>query len=249
MSTRLAGKIALITGGSSGIGLATAKIFQKEGAKVVITGRNQAKLDGVVKEIGGDIFAVQSDTAKVSDIDDLIAKIKERYGKIDVLFLNAGAGEPSPIETTTEADFDKVVNINLKGIFFTVQKAIPLLNQGASIILTCSCIHLMGQPGNSVYSATKAGVRSLARSMSAELKDRGIRVNSLSPGAIRTPMLEEFMHYTGTEKEEFTKMLNIPLGRLGESEEIAKTALFLASDDSSYILGADIIVDGGMSQL
>ena len=245
---KLEGKVAVITGGSSGIGLATAKLFSEEGAKVVVTGRNQEALDKAEKELG--VTGIKSDSSILSDIDNLYKEVKEKVGNIDVLFLNAGIATLIPMEQASEEHFDSIMNTNLKGLYFGVQKALSYLNDGASIILTGSVINQKGIAGSTVYGASKAAVRSLARTMSAELIGRGIRVNIISPGPIETPifgkmgMSEEQMKEMG---DGFSQM--VPMKRFGKPEEIATTALFLASKDSSYILGSEINVDGGLSQL
>jgi NAD(P)-dependent dehydrogenase (short-subunit alcohol dehydrogenase family) len=247
---KLNDKIAVITGGNSGIGLATAKLFAAEGAKVAITGRRQAELDAAVKEIGHDAIGVRGDVAKLSDIDHLYDAVKRQYGRIDVLFANAGIALFAPVQDTDEAAFDAVFDINVKGLYFTVQKALPLLSDGAAVILTGSVAGIKGMAGASVYSATKAAVRSLARSWTSDLNARNIRINTLSPGPIDTPIFET----TGRPPEEIAAIkqsfaAQVPLGRMGEAAEIAKAALFLASSDSSYVTGIDLFVDGGLAQV
>ncbi len=247
---KLEGKVAVVTGGNSGIGLATAKEFAREGAKTVISGRDEKTLAQAGREIGGEVLAVQTDVAKLSDIDKLYAAVKERFGKIDVLFVNAGIGIFKPLEAVTEDDFDLQMNVNLKGAYFTIQKALPLLNDNASIVLNTSINAHIGMPNSSIYAASKAAVISFARTMSAELVGRGIRVNALSPGPVQTPIYDR-LGLPPEQLEEFAENIKsqIPMGRFGEPEEIAKAALFLASSDSSFILGTEIIADGGMSQL
>ncbi len=247
---KLEGKVAVITGGNSGIGLATAKEFALEGAKIVISGRDEKTLAQAKSEIGGDVLAIQTDVAQLSDIDKLYAAVKERFGKIDVLFVNAGIGIFKPLEAVTEEDFDLQMNVNLKGAYFTIQKAVPLLNDDASIILTTSIAAHVGMPNMSIYAASKAGVISLIRTISAELVGRGIRVNAISPGPIQTPIYDR-LGMSPEQVEEFVANVKsqVPMGRFGEPEEIAKAALFLASADSSYILGTEIVIDGGISQL
>jgi NAD(P)-dependent dehydrogenase (short-subunit alcohol dehydrogenase family) len=247
---KLAGKIALVTGGNSGIGLATAKLFSQEGAKVIIAGRDRATLNESALVIGGDVLALQADVAHLAQIDHLYQEIAEKFGKIDVLFANAGIGRFTSLEATTESIYDEVFSINLKGLYFTVQKSLVHLNDNAAIVLNTSFIGSLGLPGTSVVSASKAAVRSLARTFSAELINRGIRVNTVSPGAIETP----FHSRTGLPQEaieanaqKFTAQ--IPMKRFGTPEEIAKAVLFLSTSDSSYILGTEIAVDGGISQL
>jgi len=247
---KLEGKVAVITGGNSGIGLATAIEFAREGASVVISGRDSKTLETAAKQIGGDVLTVVSDVSRLADIDKLIASVNQKYGRIDVLFVNAGVAKFAPMETFTEAQFDEMVNINFKGAFFTVQKALPLLQKGASVIFTTSVANEIGMATSAVYAATKAAVRSLARTMSGELIAKGIRVNAVQPGPIQTPIFGR----TGMSAEEVSGMVKnitamVPLGRIGASEEVAKAAVFLASSDSSFTLGAEIPVDGGLSQL
>lgn len=247
---KLAGKVALVTGGNSGIGLATAKLFSQEGAKVVITGRDRTTLDQAASAISGDVLAIQADIAKLEEIDQLYQAIAQKFGKLDILFANAGIGRFTALEETTEAIYDEVFSINLKGLYFTVQKAIAHLNDNAAIILNTSFIGRLGRPGTSVVSASKAAVRSLSRTFSAELIDRGIRVNAVSPGAIATP----FHSRTGLSQKAVEAnaqdfIAQIPMKRFGTPEEIAKAVLFLSTSDSAYILGAEIAVDGGISQL
>jgi len=246
---KLEGKVAVITGGNSGIGLATAKEFASEGAKVVIAGRDKKTLAEAEREIGGEVLAIQADVGKLTDFDKLYAAVQERFGKIDVLFVNAGTGILKPLEKITEEDFDLHMSVNLKGAFFTVQKALPLLNDNASIILNASHMPHMVVPTSSIYTASKAAVLSFVRTMSAELVGRGIRVNAISPGPTQTPGWNR-EGLPPEEIEELTENVRsqIPLGRFGQSEEIAKVALFLASSDSSFILGTEIIADGGMSR-
>lgn len=239
-----------MTGGNSGIGLATAKLFSQEGAKIVITGRDRMTLDQAASGIGGDVLALQADVAKLEEIDQLYQAIAQRFGKLDVLFANAGIGRFTTIEETTEAIYDEVFSINLKGLYFTIQKAIAHLNDNAAIILNTSFIGQLGRPGTSVVSASKAAVRSLSRTFSAELIDRGIRVNAVSPGAIATP----FHSRTGLPEAAVAAnaqkfIAQIPMKRFGTPEEIAQAVLFLSTSDSAYILGAEIAVDGGISQL
>ena len=247
---KLTGKVALVTGGNSGMGLATAKLFAAEGAKVVITGRRQDALDEAAKNVGPSVLAVQGDVSKMADLDRLFATIKSKFGHLDILFANAGLGGVAPLGQVTEEQFDREFAINVKGLFFTVQKALPLLRDGSSIILNASIAAHMGMEGFSVYSATKAAVRSFARTWTSDLKGRKIRVNSLSPGPIETPIFGK-MGLSEEQANGFKQALPgmVPLGRMGSDEEIAKTVLFLASDDSSYITGIDLVVDGGMSQV
>ncbi|MEH2424471.1 MAG: SDR family oxidoreductase [Nostoc sp.] len=246
MSQKFTGKIALVTGGNSGIGLATAKRFVAEGAHVFITGRRQDGLDAAIKEIGENVTAVQGDVSNLADLDRLYATIKEQKGHLDILFANAGSGEFVPLEQITEEHFDKTFNINVKGVAFTVQKALPLLKDGSSIILNASVSASKGQPAFSIYAATKAAVRSFARTWSVDLKERHIRVNVVSPGIVPTPAYEGL----GITDEMYTAMLNgAPLGRVGTPDEVAKAVVFLASDDSSYITAIELFVDGGIGQI
>jgi NAD(P)-dependent dehydrogenase (short-subunit alcohol dehydrogenase family) len=243
---RLANKTALITGGNSGIGLATAKLFVAEGAKVVITGRNQATLEAAAKELGPNGFAVAADATDVAATDAAIKKGAEKFGKYDVVFANAGIAGGTPLGGTTLEAFEKVIRTNLTGVFFTVQSALPFLNDKASIILNGSVISVLGIPGYSAYGAAKAGVRSMARTMASELSPRGIRVNVVAPGAIRTPIWGPAVATPEAEKAfEARIALSTPLGRLGETEHVSKTVLFLASDDAAHVQGQEIFVDGG----
>lgn len=247
---KLDGKVAVITGGNSGMGLATAQKFVAEGAYVFITGRRPAELDKAVTLIGKNVTGVQGDVSNLADLDRLYATVTEQKGRIDVLFANAGVGELAPLGSITEAQFDKIFNINVRGLLFSVQKALPLFQDGGSIILNASIASIKGMPAFSVYSASKAAVRSFARSWTVDLKDRGIRVNTLSPGPIDTPILSGLAE-TEEELEKVKAGLaaQVPLGRMGISDEIAKVALFLASDDSSYVTGIELFVDGGMAQI
>ncbi|GJL55926.1 MAG: oxidoreductase [Nitrospirales bacterium] len=250
MGNKLEGKVAVITGGNSGIGLATAKLFQAECATVVITGRRQEAVDTAVKDIGGTSVGFVSDAGNMNDIHTLYANIHKDIGKIDVLFLNAGVATFGPFMSMDEATFDHMVNVNFKGLFFNVQQALPLLNEGASVIFNTSIADQKGFPATNVYAATKAAVRSLARTLAGELYEHKIRVNALAPGPIDTPIFEKIgmpKDAVGGVKEGFAQ--ENPMKRMGTSEEIAKAALFLASDDSSYIMGVDLTVDGGMTQL
>jgi NAD(P)-dependent dehydrogenase (short-subunit alcohol dehydrogenase family) len=251
MSQKLAGKVAVVTGGSSGIGLATAQRFVDEGAYVFITGRRQNELDAAVKQIGRNITGVQGDVAKLADIDKLYAAVKEQKGKLDVVFANAGIGELAPIGQITEEHFDKQFDVNVKGLLFTVQKALPLLQDGGAIVLNASIVSITGNPAFSVYSATKAAVRSFARTWSVDLKERKIRVNAISPGVVPTPGYNTGLGMTQEQVDQFVKSMaaNVPLGRPGTTDEIAKAVLFLASDDSSYVNGIELFVDGGLAQI
>ena len=247
---KLEGKIALITGGNSGIGLATAKKFVNEGAYVFITGRRESELAAAVKEIGRNVSAVQGDVSNLSDLDRLFAQIKREKGKLDIVFANAGVAKYSAFGNITEEFYDSIFDINVKGVLFTVQKALPLMPDGAAIILNASVVGSKGLPMNSVYSATKAAVRSFARTWTTDLKDRRIRVNAVSPGPIDTPGLSELLASSETGQERKKMISNtVPLGRFGTADEIAKAVVFLASDDSSYITGTELFVDGGFAQV
>jgi NAD(P)-dependent dehydrogenase (short-subunit alcohol dehydrogenase family) len=247
---RLAGKVAVITGGSTGMGLATAKRFVLEGADhVFITGRRKDALQSAVAEIGENVTGVPGDVASLSDLDRLYESVDGYGRKIDVVFANAGISQVAPFGTVDEKFFDLHFNANVKGLFFTVQKALPLLKDGASVILNASIATVKGFPGISVYSATKAAVRSFARTWTNELRDRHIRVNAISPGHIDTPIFESWQQGEALTqmKEELAK--NVPLGRLGDPDEIAKAVAFLASDEASYISGIELFVDGGVAQI
>jgi NAD(P)-dependent dehydrogenase (short-subunit alcohol dehydrogenase family) len=246
---KLEGKIAVITGGNSGIGLATAQRFVAEGAYVFITGRRQSELDAAVKQISKNVTGVQGDVSNLADLDRLYATIKEQKDRIDILFANAGAGELAPLGAITEEHFDKAFNLNVRGLLFSVQKALPLLHDGGSIILNASTSASKGMPAASVYAATKAAVRSFARSWTTDLKERKIRVNAISPGVIVTPGYSAFG--TTEQIEQFVAQMKttIPMGRTGEADEIAKAVVFLASDDSSFVTGIELFVDGGMNQV
>lgn len=246
---KLAGKVALVTGGNSGIGLAAAKLFSQEGAKVVITGRDPITLKKAASEIDN-VLTLQADVVDLKQIDRLYQEIAEKLGKIDVLFANAGIGRFTSLVDTTEATYDEVFSINLKGVYFTVQKALPHLNDKAAVVLNTSFIGMLGRPNTSLVSASKAAVRSLTRTFAAELIERGIRVNAVSPGAIATP----FHSRTGLSQEAIEAnaqkfIAQIPMKRFGTAEEIARTVLFLSTSDSAYILGSEIAADGGISQL
>jgi|SRR5579862_221693 len=247
---KLSGKVAVVTGGNSGIGLETARRFVAEGADVIITGRRQAALDEAVKSIGKCVTGVQGDVANLADLDRLYAHIAQRWGRIDVLFANAGLVEFVPFGQVSEASFDLQFDVNVKGLFFTVQKALPLLVDGATIILNASIAGVKGVQASSAYSATKAAVRSFARTWTNELKDRHIRINTLSPGPIDTPIFAA-AGLSEDQKTEFASHVvgQVPLGRFGQADEIAKAAVFLASDDSSFVTGVDLQVDGGLAQV
>ncbi len=251
MTNRLEGKVALVTGGTSGIGLASARALAEEGATVYITGRRQAELDAAVKAIGPRGRGVRSDATKMAELDALFAQIKQQAGHLDVLFANAGGGSMVPLGAITEEHFDETFNRNVKAVLFTVQKALPLLVDGASIILTGSTAGSKGTPAFSVYSATKAAVRNFARNWVLDLKDRRIRVNVVSPGPIRTTGLVEL---AGDNKEQQDGLLAylaslVPMGRVGEPAEVGKAVVFLASNDSSFVNGAELFVDGGVAQV
>jgi NAD(P)-dependent dehydrogenase (short-subunit alcohol dehydrogenase family) len=248
---KLEGKVAVITGGNSGIGLATAKEFADQGAQVVISGRDRRTLNEAAKEVGNGVFAVRADVAKLAEIDALFAEVKAKFGRIDVLFVNAGIGGFAPLEAMTEELYDSIIDVNLKGAYFTIQKALPLLADGASIVLNTSIAAHVGTPiGTSVYSASKAALLSLARTLSAELVGRNIRVNAISPGPVMTPIFGR-MGLAPDALEQLRHQIeaDVPMKRLGRPEEIAKAALFLASSDASFLLGSEIIADGGLSQL
>ena len=251
MSQRFVGKVALVTGGSSGLGLATAKQFADEGAKVFITGRRQEELGQAVGQIGHSAAGVQGDISNMADLDRLYAVIKERAGRLDVLFANAGGGEFAPLGQITEAHVDKWLAINVKGTLFTVQKALPLMPDGASIILNGSMVSRKGIPAFGVYAATKAALRSFARTWSVDLRDRKIRVNVVAPGTVVTPAYQNQLGMTDDQIKQFEAQAAAatPLGRAGTPDEIAKAVLFLASDDSSFVTGIELFVDGGAAQI
>ena len=248
--SKLRGKIAVITGGSSGIGLATAQRFVTEGAHVFITGRRKAELDKAVALIGGNVEAVQGDVSNLDDLDRLYTRVADQSGKIDVLFANSGMVETVPIGQITPKHFDHTFGVNTRGLLFTVQKALPLMRDGGSIIVTASIAWMKAMPGYTTYSASKAAVRSFVRTWTLELKDRRIRVNSLSPGPVDTPIIDGQFE-TQAKADEFKAgfATAIPLGRLGRPEELAAAALFLASNESSFVTGIDLCVDGGIAQI
>lgn len=250
MAGKLEGKVAVVTGGNSGIGLATAKRFVAEGAYVYITGRRQAELDAAVKEIGKNVTAVQGDVSKLADLDRLFGVVKKGHGRVDVLFANAGAGEFLKLVDATEEHYDKWFNVNVKGLLFTLQKALPLMPAGSNAIFTGSIAGSKGMEQFGVYNATKAAVRSLARTWAAELKGRNIRVNVVSPGPIVTPAIEALTGSKQNADAMFGEMAKgIPLGRAGEADEVATAVVFLASSDASYVNGVELFVDGGMIQV
>jgi NAD(P)-dependent dehydrogenase (short-subunit alcohol dehydrogenase family) len=248
--SRLKGKVAVITGGNSGIGLTTAKRFVEEGADVVITGRRKKELDQAAAQIGRNVTVIQGDVSRLQDLDRLYQTVKDQHGHIDILFANAGVGRVTPLGTITEDHFDQVFGINVKGMLFTVQQALPLFRDGGSIILNASVAAQKGIAGFSVYNASKAAVRSFARTWSSDLKDRKIRVNAISPGPIETPIFEK-LGLSEQEFDQFGKYVTtqMPMGRIGKSDEVAAAVLFLASDESSYITGVDLCVDGGLAQV
>jgi NAD(P)-dependent dehydrogenase (short-subunit alcohol dehydrogenase family) len=242
---KLQGKVAVITGGTTGIGLAAAKLFVAEGAHVFITGRRQKELDDAVREIGANVTGVPGDVTKPADLDRLYQTVSAAKGRIDIVFANAGLAELAPLDGVTEEHFDRIFNINVKAALFTVQKALPVLNDGGSIILTGSVASAKGTPAFAVYGASKAAIRNFVRGWTVELKDRHIRSNVLSPGPIATPLL------AATRPQDAIKKITstIPMGRLGQPDEVAKAALFLASDDSSFVTGIELFVDGGRAQI
>jgi NAD(P)-dependent dehydrogenase (short-subunit alcohol dehydrogenase family) len=247
---RFKGKVAVVTGGNSGIGLGVAKAYAQEGAQVAITGRNKTTLETAAKEIGEGTLAIQSDAGKVSEIEAAMKKIKERFGRIDALFVNAGIGQFVPFEQITEKFFEDTVDINMKGVFFTVQKAIPLMSEGSAIVLNASINAHLGMPGTTVYGATKAAVVNMAKTLSADLLEKGIRVNAISPGPITSALLAR--DGITQEKLQETKdwiQSKVPIKRFGAPEEIAAAVLYLTSPESAFVVGAELIIDGGMSTL
>lgn len=248
--SKLQGKVAVVTGGTSGIGLATAQRFAAEGARVFITGRRQAELDKAAATIPN-ATGIQADSSSSADLKRLFETIKEKAGRIDVLYVNAGGGSMAPLGAITEEHFDDAFDRNVKGLTFTVQSALPLLNQGASVILTSSTAGVVGTPAFSIYSASKAAVRNLARSWILDVKDRGIRINVVSPGPIHTPGLVELAGDDAAAQQGLLDYLasQVPLGRVGQPEEVAKAVVFLASDDASFVNGTELFVDGGLAQV
>jgi NAD(P)-dependent dehydrogenase (short-subunit alcohol dehydrogenase family) len=245
MTSKLADKVAVVTGGSSGIGLGIAKHFAQEGARVFIVGRRQSQLDEAVAAIGGDAAAIQADISNLADLDRIFATIKEGAGHIDVLAVNAGVYEFGKLGDITEEQFDRTFNTDVRAVLFTVQKALPLLSQGSSVILTGSMVSIKGFAACSVYNASKAAVRSFARTWIVDLKGRGIRINVLSPGYTDTPGLAHFV----TDQEKAAMIASVPLGRIGTPDDLGKAAVFLASDDSAYVTGIELFVDGGAAQI
>lgn len=249
MNASLKGKIALVTGGTSGIGLASAQVLAARGAQVFITGRRQAELDAAVDSIGAAATGIRADASVLSDLDAVYAQIAQQAGHLDILFANAGGGDMLPLGSITEEHFDRIFGTNVRGVLFTVQKALPLLSDKASVILTASTTSVKGTDGFSVYSASKAAVRNFARSWALDVKERGIRINVVSPGPIRTPGLGELVSEDQRQGLFDALAAQVPLGRLGEPEEIGKVVAFLASDDSSFINATELFVDGGMAQI
>lgn len=249
MNKQLDGKIALVTGGTSGIGLATAQVLADQGAQVFITGRRQAELDAAVDAIGAAATGIRADASKLAELDAVYAQIAKQVGRLDILFANAGGGDMQPLGAISEEHFDRIFGTNVRGVVFTVQKALPLLVDGASVILTGSTTSVKGTASFSVYSASKAAVRNFARSWALDLKDRGIRVNVVSPGPVRTPGLGELVPDEHRQGLFDALAAQVPLGRLGEPEEIGKVVAFLGSDAASFINGAELFVDGGMAQI
>lgn len=246
---KLAGKVALITGGNSGIGLATAKLFLDQGAKVVIAGRNAATLRKAGELLGPGALCERVDVSRLEDLDALYASIGERFGRLDIVFANAGVASPCPIEKITEELFDQAFDINVKGTFFTVQKALPLMSNGSSVILNASVAQYTGVPGMAAYGSSKAAVRALGRLLAADLVSRGIRVNVVTPGPIKTPIWARALGEAAVTEVEASFASRVPMGRMGEAQELAETVLFLASGASSYMTGTELIVDGGITQL
>ena len=250
-ATRHAGKIALVTGGSSGIGLATAKRLVREGATVFISGRRQSELDAAVAEIGQGVRALRGDIAVAADLDHIVATIREAHGRLDLLFANAGGGEFAPLGSITQAQVDKYFDINVKGTLFTVQKALPLMGPGAAIVVTGSVTANQGTPAFGVYAATKAALRSFVRTWASDLKGKDIRVNIIAPGVVVTPAYKSELGMSDQDIEQYLVEVSnkTPLGRAASADEMAKAMSFLASDDASYITGAELVVDGGMTQI
>lgn len=251
MNGKFQGKVVVVTGGTSGIGLASAQHFAAEGATVYISGRREAELTAAIKSIGGDVTGVQTDMSKLSDIDRLYDAVQQKHGQIDILFANAGGGSMLPLGAITEDHYEDIFGRNVKGLIFTVQKALPLLRDGAAVILTGSTVSIKGTAAFSIYSASKAAVRNLARSWTLDLKDRGIRVNVISPGPVHTPGLVELAGPGAAEQQGLLDYMaaQVPLGRVADPKEIARAVAFLASDDASFIAGAELFADGGLAQI
>ena len=244
---RFEGKVAVVTGGNSGIGLGTAKAFAQEGASVAITGRDDKTLQAAAKEIGGDTLAIRADVSRLPEIDAAMAKIKERFKRIDALFVNAGVGKFVPFDQVTEQFYDEIMNVNVKGVFFTVHKALPLMGPGSAVVLNASVNAHKGMPGTTVYGSSKAAVANLAKTMSADLVPRGIRVNAISPGPVESALLGRtgMSHEQLAQTEEWIKS-QVPLKRFAKPEEIAEAVLYLCSKASGFVVGADLVIDGGM---
>jgi NAD(P)-dependent dehydrogenase (short-subunit alcohol dehydrogenase family) len=247
---RLDGKTALITGGTTGIGLETAKLFQTEGARIAFTGQNQERLNEAAQKLGSEAYAIRANMQSLADIEAMALQVKEQLGGLDVLFVNAGITKSASLAEVDEAHIDEQMGINFKGAFFTIQKVVPFIRDQGSIVLTTSCLNQMGMPGMSIYAASKAALRSLAQTLSAELTERGIRINAVSPGPIETPAYSKL----GLPQEALQQMAGqlvekVPMRRFGQPEEIARAALFLASEDSSFMLGEELVVDGGWAEL
>lgn len=248
--SRLNGKIALITGGTSGIGLATAQLFLQEGAKVAITGQNQARLEQAAEILGAEVLAIRAEVRSLTDLDSAFAQIKDRWGRLDILFVNAGIARFNPLLDVDETFINEMMDINFKGALFTVQKAIPLMPKNSSLVFNTSINNQMGMPYSGIYAASKAALRSLVRVLAAELIERGIRVNAVSPGPVKTSIISK----TGISQEQLEQVTtklqqSVPLKRFGQPEEIAKAVLFLASDEASFVLGEELVVDGGWTEL
>ena len=247
---RLDGKTALITGGTTGIGLETAKLFQTEGARIAFTGQNQERLNEAAQKLGSEAYAIRANTQSVADIDAMALQVKEQLGGLDVLFVNAGITKSASLAEVDEAHIDEQMGINFKGAFFTIQKVVPFIRDQGSIVLTTSCLNQMGMPGMSIYAASKAALRSLAQTLSAELAERGIRVNAVSPGPIETPLYGKLaLPQEALQQMAGQLVEKVPMRRFGQPEEVARAALFLASEDSSFMLGEELVVDGGWAEL